>query len=220
MIEILTAIIVMAIIIPKLGLDRLSDSELVTYTEEKILKLTGNIPFALVKPTVAELQTALNEYVDALGKASDGRLADTDLKNLKRATLREKLTLQANNCSTIAAGNTTLFLTSGYEIKDTAGQPVGELSATSEIIFRDYGKNAGQLVPDWKPVGNARGYTAQVYTDVTSPDGTVVKEVTVTGSKAEIDGLPRGTSVWVRVRAIGGSKGVGPWSDPANKIVP
>jgi len=75
-------------------------------------------------------------------------------------------------------------------------------------------------VPDWAPVGNARGYTAQVYTDVSNPDGTMVKEATVTASKAEIDGLPRGTSVWVRVRANGGNKGTGPWSDPASKIVP
>jgi hypothetical protein len=44
----------------------------------------------------------------------------------------------------------------------------------------------------------------------------MVKEVTVTNSKAEINDLPRGTSVWVRIRANGGSKGVGPWSDPAN----
>ena len=113
-----------------------------------------------------------------------------------------------------------LYLKSGYEAKDVQGSPVGELSAPGEIVFRNYGKNQGELVPDWEPVDKARNYTVQVFTDVNNPATTVVKEVTVNPSKATLTGLTRGTNVWVRIRANGGSTGNGPWSDPANKIVP
>jgi len=217
---ILSVIILLPIIIAKLELADLTDSALITYTQEKIQKLTGNAPFAMVNPTLVMLQAKLDEYVLAVGKASDGTTADTIAKNARRKELQELLTLQAFDCSRISAGNMEKYATTGYAAKDTAGTPVGELSATTEILFRDYGKNNGQLVPDWAPVGNARTYTAQVYTDPANPEASKLAEVTVNPSKAEINNLPRGTQVWVRVRANGGSTNVGPWSDPANKIVP
>ena len=40
-----------------------------------------------------------------------------------------------------------------------------------------------------------------------------------TAAHVTITGLTSGSRVWVRVRAIG-TKGEGPWSDPATKIVP
>ena len=220
---ILSVIILLPIIIPKLGLDDLTDSEMITYAQEKIQKLTNNPPFSAVDPTVAQIQAKLDEYVLAVGKASDGTTADTQAKNERRKELHELLTLQSFDCSRIAgtgAGNFERYATTGYAAKNTAGTPVGELSATSEILFRNYGKNNGQLVPDWAPVGNANNYTAQVYTNPANPEGSKIAEVTVNPSKAVINNLPRGTEVWVRVRANGGSTNVGPWSDPANKIVP
>ncbi|MEO5569466.1 MAG: fibronectin type III domain-containing protein [Bacteroidia bacterium] len=212
--------IYLVIIIPKLGLQEQTDSDLGTYAEEKITKINLEPAFAAVDPSTATVKTKNDAYKIALGKVLDGTTANTADKDTLRGQLQELLTLQANDCALISAGNMVLFLKSGYEAKDVAGSPVGELDAPENILFRNYGKNQGELVPDWTGVEHARNYTVQVYTDPANPDTSVVKEVIVNPSKATIGGLTRGANVWVRVRANGGPTGHGPWSDPANKIVP
>jgi hypothetical protein len=57
--------------------------------------------------------TALSEYVDALAKSLDGTRRHRQ-KNQKRATLHEKLTLRADDCSPLPLA-TPLFLTSGWK---------------------------------------------------------------------------------------------------------
>jgi len=211
---------VLTMIIPKLGLQNISDGDLVTYADEKKQKIDLEPALAAVSPSTATVKTKRDLYNAALAKAEDGTTADTSDKNDQRADLAVLLTLQALDCARIANGDITLYLKSGYEAKDLQGSPVGELGATTEIVFRNYGKTQGELQPDWTPVENARNYTVQVYTDPANPDGSVVKEVMVNPSIAKIGGLARGREMWVRVRANGGAGGFGPWSDPANKMVP
>jgi len=127
-------------IIPKLGLAQKSDPKIITYTDEKIEKLTGNAPFAAVIPTVADVTLKKDAFETALAASN------TSLKNQLRVDLEEMLTLQAYDCVKIASSDLTLYLTSGYEAKDTAGQPTGELDAPENILFRNYGKNSGQLI--------------------------------------------------------------------------
>jgi hypothetical protein len=212
--------IILIIIIPKLGLKEQTDSNLATYATEKIEKIDLEPAFAAVSPSTITVKARNDAYKLALGKVLDGTTADTADKDLKRSVLQEQLTLQAYDCARISNGDMVLYLKSGYEAKDVQGSPVGELNAPGGIVFRDYGKNPGELVPDWEPVENAVNYTSQVFTDVANPNASVVSEVTDRPSKAKHTGLTRGTNVWVRVRANGGSTGKGPWSDPANKIVP
>jgi hypothetical protein len=208
------------IIIPKLRLSRLTDSQLNTFAQEKYDKLNGNLAFAAVSPSAADVEAKRVDYAAALAKASDGTKADTEVKNQLRKALEEMLTLQALDCARIANGDMAVYLTSGYEAKNVQGTPVGELGTTDEIVFRNYGKNPGELQPDWAPVAHARNYTVQVFTDTNDPVASLVKEVTVNPSDAAIGGLERGRMMWVRIRANGGSNNHGPWSDPAGKIVP
>jgi hypothetical protein len=188
--------------------------------EEKIEKINETPALAAVVPSTADVEAKNNAYKIALGKVLDGTTSDTEDKDRLRGELGEMLTAQAADCAKIADGDMVLYLKSGYEAKDTAGTPVGELDAPENMVFRNYGKNPGELQPDWDPVEHARNYTAQVYTDFENPDTTILKEAMVNPSKATIDGLPRGSTVWVRVRANGGSKGKGPWGNSINKIVP
>jgi len=137
-----------------------------------------------------------------------------------RNELENMLTQQAYHCALIANGDLVIYLTSGYEAKDLQGKTTGELFPPQNILFRDYGKNSGELVPDWNKVKDARNYTTQVYADVNNPSGSILKEVTDNPSKVTIGGLTSGQKVWVRVRANGGSTGHSDWSDPATKFVP
>lgn len=156
------------IIIPKLKLGRQTDSQLNAYAEEKYDKLNGNAAFAGVSPSAADVEARRVDFSAKMAKANDGTKADTEAKNQVRRALEEMLTLQALDCARIAAGDLAVFLTSGYEAKDVKGAPVGELGTTDEIVFRNYGKNAGELQPDWAPANAANFQHVTVTTTIPS----------------------------------------------------
>jgi hypothetical protein len=209
----------MSVIIPKLGLKEIEDAKLPEYARDKVTKVGGSSSFAAVVPTTAQLAAKTTQYETALVKADDGTKADTEAKDDRRRELEEMLTLQAQNCAEIAAGDKTLFLTTGYEAKDTEGSPVGQLAAVTGLLL-DYGDNAGELKANWNVLEHADNYTLQFYSDPVDPDGSVLKQEVVKKSKAVTGGLPGGEIAWARVRGNGGSTGHGPWSDPAEKRVP
>ncbi len=212
--------IIIMVIIPNLGLKELSDSELGEYADNKVQKLTGNVPFAAIDPTAPAVKAKNDLFKDAVAKAIKGSVQDTEVKDGLRVELSEMLTLQASDAAHIAGNDAILYGTTGYGKKDTKGNPVGELDTPENILFRKYGNTPGQLIPDWDSVAHANNYTVQVYTDIANPTTTLLKEVTVSPSKATVNDLPSGSIVYVRIRANGGSTGSSPWSAPAQKRVP
>ena len=209
-------------IIPKLGLDDLTDNKLTEYAQHKVEMINATPAFASVNPSTATVSAKKIQYADALVKADDGTVADTALKNKKRAELEELLTAQATDCARIANGNLPLYLNTGYEAKKTKGSPVGELSAVTGVeLF--YGDNSGDLKIKWNTMPKAQNFTLQIYSDINNPDTSVIKEYIIKKigrRKTTLSGLPSGKIVFARVRANGGSTGHGAWSDPAEKRVP
>lgn len=209
-------------IIAKLRLSRITDAALGEYAQDKIEKINLAPAFAAVVPSTATVQTKTDDYEDALVAAINGTKGATALKDQKREELEELLTAQAIDCAKIASGNLALYLTTGYEAKDTKGKPVGELAAVTGVEL-SYGNSPAELKLKFNPVKNALNYTVQVYTDISNPSGSSVKELIIKKigrRKITLTGLPSGQVVFVRVRANGGSTGQGPWSDPAEKRVP
>ncbi len=209
----------MAVIIPKLGLRELRDSALPEYAQDKVDKVTASGAFSSVVPSPAEVEGKKDEYEAALVKADEGTKADTEAKDNRRKELEEMLTQQAENCAEIAAGDLEVYLTTGYEAKDTAGSPVGPLGAVTGLLL-DYGDNADELKANWDVLPHADNYTWQVYNDPVDPDNSIIKQDVSKKSRAIFTGLPGGSMIWARVRGNGGSTGHGPWSDPAEKRVP
>ena len=207
------------IIIPVLGLDQKRDTELDDYAQDKITKIDAEVAFAGVTPSTASVGTLKDEYVAALAAADGGDEADTAYKNQKRKELEEALTLQAWDISRIAGGDIVLFLRSGYEAKKQ-GSPTPPLDEVTTIIFRDYGKNLGELVPDWNTIANARMYEVRVSTDITDMEGTVIKTETASASKIALTGLPEGDIVYIQVKALGSRNKKSEWSSPVKKRVP
>lgn len=209
----------MSVIIPKLGLNDITDAKLPEYSRDKVTKVGATSAFAAVVPTTAQLAAKTTQYETALVASDDGTKAQTSDKNDRRKELEEMLTLQAQNCAEIANGNMTLYLKTGYEAKDVEGKPVGILEAVTGLLL-DYGDNDGELKSNWDVLEHADNYTLQFFSDPVDPDGSVIKQEVVKKSKAITDGLPGGSIAWARVRGNGGSSGNGPWSDPAEKRVP
>lgn len=202
----------MAIIIPKLGLRDLRDTELPEYAQDKVDKISGSAAFGGVQPTPAQLQTKKNQYEAALVAADDGTVADTEAKNVLRKELEEMLTIQAQNCAEIADGDLALYLTTGYEAKDTQGTPVGELQRP-DMQKLEPSENIGELKADWSTVKNASNYTVRAYTNEADPESSVVYNEIVSPSKTTLQGLPSGERIFVDIRANGGSTGYSPWSE-------
>lgn len=209
-------------IIPKLGLHNINDDGLGEYAQDKIDKINASPAFAAVVPTTAALQTKKNNYEIALVASDNGTTADTALKDQRREELEEMLTAQAIDCAKIASGDLALYLTTGYEAKDTQGSPTGPLPQVTGVEL-DYGDNTGELKAGWDAMKDALNFTAWVYSDINNPEGSLVKEYIIGKlgkKKTTLTGLPSAQKVFLRVRANGGSTGFGPWSDPAEKRVP
>lgn len=209
-------------IIPKLELHKLRDDELDEFAQEKSDKIKLAPAFADVIPKPSEVDDKNKEWRDALVKADDGTKADTAFKDKVRAELEAMLTLQAQNCAEIANGNLALYLTTGYEAKDTQGSPTGELPPVTGLeLF--YGSSDGELKASWNVLEDAENFSAQAFSDISNPDGSILKEYIIGkigNSKVTLSGLPSGQKIFVRVRANGGSTGHGAWSDVAEKRVP
>ena len=209
-------------IIPKLELHLLRDDQLDEFAQEKIDKIKLAPAFDTVVPKPSEVDDKNKEWRNALVKADDGSKADTALKDRVRKELEALLTLQAQNCAEIANGDLPLYLTTGYEAKDTQGAPTGELPAVIGLeLF--YGDSDGDLKASWNPLEDAENFSVQAFADVANPDTSLLKEYIIGKigkQKATLTGLPSGQKIFVRVRANGGSTGHGAWSDIAEKRVP
>lgn len=212
----------MSHIIPKLGLKQLRDDEVSPYAQDKIDKINLAPAFAAVDPSTATVNAKNQQYLAALVKADNGTTSDTALKDQRREELEELLTLQAFDCAAIANGDLPLYLSTGYDAKNTQGQPTGPLPQVTGLEL-DYGDNAGELKAKWNPIEDADNFTVWVYSDINNPDGSLVKEYIkhkIGRSATTLSGLPSDQKVYARVRANGGSTEFGPWSDLAEKRVP
>ncbi|MCH9029162.1 MAG: hypothetical protein IH819_06005 [Bacteroidetes bacterium] len=203
----------MATIIPKLDLVNITDGDLEEYALDKVVKINAaGSSFPGLTPTTGQVGTKANDYKNALVATDEGTKAQTSTKDTRRRELEGLLTLQAQNCAEIADGDIDLYLLSGYEAKDVAGSPVGEL-AKPDLLTVDPTDNIGQLKIDWNTIEHADNHTVRAYTDEADPEDSLIKAELVKPSKFTMDNLPSGTKVFVDVRANGGSEGHGPWSD-------
>ena len=179
----------------------------------KIDKITASPLFGLaVIPTPADVQIQKDIYVAALVASDDGTVSETEAKNVERVKLEELLTLQAQNVSEISAGDLVLYLTSGYEAKDTNAPPIGVLPQVLNLRVVTT-ESIGELSAVWDNVAKADNYTLRCYTDEADPAGSLVFTGVFSPSKAIINELPSGRRVFVQV-AANGTAGQGAWSDP------
>lgn len=201
----------MATIIPKLGLQRIKDAALDDYALDKVKKITASGNFPGVSPTAAQLKAKTKQYQQVLVKAMDGNRADRAKKKTLRKELHLMLTAQAQDCARIADGNRALYLSSGYEAKNTGGSPVGEIGMP-DIHNVAPTQKIGELKAVWSRIRHTQNYSVRAFTDIKNPEGSVIFNDIFSPSKAVLKGLPSGEKVFVQVRANGGSKGHGAWS--------
>lgn len=116
-----------------------------------------------------------------------------------------------------AKGDPTILAKSGWPL---AGERVpSQVPAQLTNFSVSASDMEGALDVSWDPEINSVDYQVEVTTSQNPLPGDWVRKPSVTASFTQITGLTSGQRAWVRARGHG-TKGEGPWSDPATKIVP
>lgn len=207
----------------KLNLSRKNPTQLIALTALVAPKLAPVAPAVPPIPNMAAKTAALVTVTATANAANnaynDALAALVTLKQTRDATadaLRVEHTAVASAVEAEAKGDPVLLSASGYTL---AGDPQASSVPGQVMNFQmTAGDDEGSLDTQHDPTDQAKTYEIQITTGdpVTGP---WVTKAQPTASREKLTGLPTGTRVWGRARAIG-SKGAGPWSDPASKIVP
>ena len=182
----------------------ITDARLVGYSQEKIEKITDNPHYPDPFPEKDAMESALAEYIHALGDSDDGRTADTEVKNEKRAILENALMSLGLKCAQLANGNLGVFLTSGFEVRKPR-ESKGILPAPENVVTKE-GTHPGTLFVTWDPVTGARCYAVEITDNPTSEQSwspvRVVNGGVSTRSETRIIGLASMKRYWIRVAGV------------------
>lgn len=204
----------------KLGLDKLTDTQVVDKATTIKTSMTGNAYFPTPNPTLASIGTAITTAATKIAAynasltATQTALADRDAA---LEALRALLALLAAYVDNTSGGDPAKITSSGMSVRAANGA-IGTVTQVLKLVVAA-GENDGTLETSWSPVRGAVSYEIQVSVDPATGSSWEFKMV-AGRSDATILGVPSGTKQWVRVRAIGANNIPGPWSDPAAKMVP
>ena len=195
-----------------LAFARVSDSELDNFAHGVISGLTGNPDYPTPPVTLANLQTAVNDFTAKVAAAQVGGPAETAAKNQARDVLEGMLRQLAQYVQLMCGNDQVKLLSSGFRVQGSAG-PSAPLEQPQGLLLKNGG--SGRLVASVNPVRNAKTYEARAKL----ADGDWLPSV-FDGDSQHITftGLTRGKDYTVQVRAIGGSTGQSDWSDPSTHM--
>jgi hypothetical protein len=187
-----------------------SDSLLVTKAGGIVTGLTDNPHYLTPSPTLAPVQTALDEFITSVSDAVNGGVTLTSIKNDKRAVLVALLRQLANYVQANCKGDMTILLSSGFPIQKPQRSPIGVLPAPGNLTVT-LGARSGELNASAAPIAGAAIYNWRV-TAATAPT-VVVQSAQTTAASNIFDNLTPGVVYNVEANAVG-SAGPSDWSDP------
>ncbi len=199
----------------KLEVDDLSNPDLLAHGRHVETKLNEGTTFDTLDAKVTQLGgvlTALEARINAVNdKETELEQAQVALDQQRAEAINVLASLGAG-VESIAAGETTIMVASGFELHAERA-PIGPLAAPQNVraAFADH---AGQVICRWGGVRGARSYIVECAPE----NGGDWKHAGVTTKVSfTLTGLESGKKYRVRVCAIGAA-GQGPWSDEAVKM--
>lgn len=193
-----------------LGFAKYPAADLVQFTNGILFSLTGNASYPTPPITLIMLGTLLTALVNAMAAAAQGGTPLTSAKTDAQIALVTALRKIATYVQCEGAQNLTVLLSSGYLINSTnrARSPL-QIPSILQIL----NNISTQLMVRLTPVVNARTYQVKVL----KPDGTVFVILDSTQARRIIiPGVTPGVIYTVQARAVGGSTGYSPWSQPVS----
>jgi hypothetical protein len=189
-----------------------SDHQIEETTGNVIPGVYGNKAFPFPPVDAVTLKTALADFTVAIAAAAQGGVHATNEKNKKRheliGLLRQLAIYVQANCHDDLATLTS----SGFR---AASNTRGQMPLPKAVIKSIDNGHSTQLVAKTEKVPRAKAYEVEVATVNGNTIGPWQKAGVFTKSrKMIITGLTPATTYTVHVRAVGGTTGVGDWSDP------
>ena len=181
-----------------------------------VTEMTGNANFTTPSPALTVISTKATALESAFNAQQAAKTATTNRGTAEDAANAAMNSL-ANYVEETTLGDTAKIESAGMSNRapktPTTSLPApGNLSSTA-------GDEEGELDLVWDPVPKAKGYELQTSADHVTSTSWAFAE-TSSASRTSLTGLPSGSKIWVRVRALGPKKIKSPWSDPAVKRVP
>ena len=208
----------------KQNLSRLNAAEVIALADNQAQLMAPASPATPPIPNMAAIIAEMVTLHDAAKAKSDAyEQAKAALAALKTArdegvdALRNKMGDVAVKARSESGGEAGPLQAAGYQLASGTSSPTGPLTQPQNLAVTA-GDMDGTVDASCDPVVNAKTYDWQT-TTADAVNGPYITAAQTTGSSTILQGLTSGQRVWVRVRAVG-TKGVGPWSDPATKIVP
>src|SRR5207302_144353 len=184
---------------------KLADTELDNFAQAVIDAMTGNATYPTPPVTIANLQTAKDDFTAKMAAAQTGGIADTAAKNNSRQALLGDLRRVATYVQMTCNDDPALLLSSGFQAQSTnrASTP---LEQPQSLSIKNGG--SGQLVATIDPVRNANMYEGRIKLDA----DWLLSVFTGDSQHIIFEGLTPGKNYTAQVRALGGSTGQSDWS--------
>jgi hypothetical protein len=195
-----------------LAFSRLSDAELVTFTENVIASLTGNAAFPTPLVSIADITAALGTFNTKLAAAADGGKQATAEKNDAREALDNLLRQEAAYVQSIAGNDLATLLSSGF---DATSSNRTRVPLNKPVVDGILNEMSTQLTVRLQPVDNARAYEVRMSY---GPNGWQAAGVFTQARRIVLSDLTPGTTYTVQARAVGGTTGYSDWSDPVSHM--
>ena len=183
-----------------IGFSNYKDTDLDQKAQHILQSLTGNANFPAPTPTLADLQTAITAYSNALAKAMDGSKQDTVLKNQARVTLEELLHNLGMYVQMNSHNDPAIMLSSGFDVSK-APAPIGVLPKPDGFGVT-VNESKGCMDVYLNAINGAKSYQYE-FTDAPVTATSVWHVQTDTGTYTTIANLQSGKEYAFRVAGVG-----------------
>ena len=191
---------------------RVSDAELIAFTENVVAKLTGNASFPTPVVTIANLTNSLNAFTGAVATAAFGDRQAIAAKNNDREALLILLRQEAAYVQSLTGEDLAALLSSGFEA--VAG-PGARSPLPKVVIDKILNEQSAMLTVRLQSVANARAYEVRMSFGAS---GWQAVGTFTDSRRIQLENLTPGTTYTVQARAVGGSTGYSDWSDPVSHM--
>lgn len=182
-----------------LNFSRLTDAAFENKAKHILASMTANPNFTDPIPTLAELQTAITNYSNAMVAAAELGKNNVATKNKYRTELELLLYQLGMYVMFIANGDVTILISSGYTLSK---EPEPQHLDNPGMVVLENGITSGQLVSTVSRPRGSRGFVHEICDEQPTP-ATVWTSTPGSRSSFVFNRLVPGKQYWVRVAATG-----------------
>ncbi|MBK9194833.1 MAG: hypothetical protein IPO17_07535 [Flavobacteriales bacterium] len=183
----------------KLGIDGLPATGLVAYSQHIHDKMEGSVTFATPVPPQVAFQAGISALASANSAAENGGKAEIQARRIAERALRAMMRARCGYVQAASNGDEDLILLTGFGVRKRPA-PIGPLVRPSKLFAR-FTDVTGRIDLGWPAIHGADSY--QVFMSTTNNPYNWVAVGNTTKARFEMDGLAKGTTVWMAVAAVG-----------------